>query len=193
MTTIEQEQAAPVRGETGWEARPVPVDFKVGYQMDPEADPDDPVTIEAYWDGEAKVVAEIDNYDGVSNIDKITRPSHWGEDSRPAHQQKPEYILGMDGIVSELTRSFNNPIEINNQKGVVAEALLVLKAPVGWKKTTKLVSSNTWTEYPVVSYSEAVTDGGVISVRYEQSPSPNPGLGYLAIESTRAEPYIQAA
>lgn len=193
MTIIEQEQAALVRGETGWEARPVPADFKVRYQTDPEADPDDPITIEAFWDGEAKLSAEIDVYDGVSNIDVIRRPAHWGADSRPAHEQKPEYILGMDGIIREVMSSSDNAIEINNQRGVPAEALMALKAPAGWKKSAKLVSYDGWTESASIDIAEAVADGAVISLRYEKSPSPNPGLGFLAVESARTPVYIQAA
>lgn len=193
MTTIEQEQTAPVRDRTGWEARPVPADFKVQYQIDPEADPEDPVTIEAFWDGEAKLSVEIDEFEGVSNIDVIKRPPHWGPDDRPAREQKPEYILGMDGIIREVMSASDNAIEINNQRGVVAEALMTLKTPAGWRKSAKLVVYDAWTESASIDIAEAAADGAVISLRYEKSPSPNPGLGFLAIESARTPVYTQAA
>jgi hypothetical protein len=161
--------------------------------MDPEADPEDPVTIEAFWDGEAKLSAEIDEFEGVSHIDVIGRPAHWGIDSRPAREQKPEYILGMDGIIREVMSSSDNAIEINNKRGVIAEALMTLKAPAGWKKSAKLISYDAWTEAASINIEEAAADGAVVSFRYEKSPSPNPGLGFLAVESARTQTYIQAA
>ena len=193
MTTIEQEHIAPVRDDTRWEARAVPADFEVRYQIDPEADPDDPLTIEAYWDGEAKVAAEIDDFEGVTNIDVISRPAHWGEDSRPAYEQRSEYVLGLDGILSEVMRSPNNAIEFNNQKGVVAEALMTLKIPAGWKKSVKLVAYDSWVESSSINIEDAVAEGAVISLRYERAPNPNPGLGFLAIEGARTEANALAA
>lgn len=193
MATIEQEQSAPIVSDTRWEARPVPDDFRVGYRVEPEADPEDPLTVEAYWDGEAKVTAEIDVFEGVSNIDLIGRPSHWGEDDRPASEQRAEYVLGLDGIVNEVTRSADVAVEINNQKGVIAQALLVLMPPPGWRKATKLVSYDVWTESPAIDIGQAVAEGAVISLRYEKSPVPNPGLGLLAIESVRTQASSHAA
>jgi hypothetical protein len=191
MTTVEHESADFT---SRWEVRSVPDDMTVQFVKPPEDDPedkDDPGNyriLEVYWGGESKVSAELDIFDGIASIDRIGRPQHWGEDTRPASEQEAEYTLGLELILKKVAAIHKGPIEVNSQKGVVAGAMLDLKHPSGMKRYLKIERYESgWHDSEQIDLRQAIGEGAQLAARYEKETPPQPGLGVVAIGGALAE------
>lgn len=172
MATPEQTAvpAIPRQPTAGGES--APVDFIVLDTDEQDSDSLNPRTIEAYWNGEAKVSAEVDFHKETAHIDRIMRPAHWGEDWRPLDEQQAEYELSVRGIFQYLIAQEVEVIEVDEQSGVAAAAVLEVPVPPGWLRTLQLIKYDVWVESEVINIRDAVAAGAIVSARYEKEGMP---------------------
>jgi hypothetical protein len=185
MTTLALEGAALEQTPpNSWDVMPVPNDFAVTVTSESRGHQTSFRTIEASWDNEGKVSVELGISGQLATFDEIDRPDHWGEDVRPIEEQQAEYRLGLDGILRSVMAMPIEAIEIEEQTGVVAAALLDLRVPDGWRR---LVRRDGWSETEVIDVRKAAAEGASISIRYEENPSRalTPEIGGLAVAQLR--------
>ncbi|HET9721945.1 MAG TPA: hypothetical protein VFP32_02855 [Candidatus Saccharimonadales bacterium] len=183
MAILENEHDAPaVLPVTYPEVIPVPDDYDIILTGE---DLDDVHVLEAYWNGEAKVAAQVDPiFEGEYIIDKIARPDFWGKDFRPSEEQQREFELGIDGILKSVISRGARGIELTEQSGVVAAAAANLRVPDGWRRSWTPVDY--WAQAAEVSIQEVISAGAHVSMRYERMLSAPGDVGRVAATGSLA-------
>lgn len=160
----------------------MPADYRVQVAGGEETDIEDVHVLEAFWGGEPKISARVDNIFGREyGIDMVQRPAHWGPDTRPADEQQKEFELGFDGILKALISKNATGIEVTEQKGIAAAAMANLKVPEGWTRQWRV--EDLWLPDGPVDLTDAIAMGAKVSMRYELLTKPSADVGRTATSS----------